>query len=333
MLREDIDEITFADLSKFKKKEKIPAFPLVRVVGQQSMNRALFLTGSNPSIGNLLLMGEAGTGKGTAAKGLGAILPDMDVVTGCEYNCDPENKGNLCIKCTETGKKGGTETSTRPVPLLELPIGASEKRIFGGFDHKSRFKPGIVGRANRGYLLVERVNLLDPDILGRLLTVAETGMNRHEADGREFVHPANFVIIATMNPEDGELENEVMDHFGMVVKVKGIKDIEERIEIVRRVEAYKENPDDFVAKSQREMVAFRKRVKNSRDNMKRADVPKKVVTTINKVVKKVDLDNDRVKDALREAALANAVFNDRLWVTVDDVAEVAEMVLGHRAGH
>ncbi len=184
MLREDIDEITFADLSKFKKRDKAPVFPLVRMVGQQSMNRALFLIASNPSIGNLLLMGEAGTGKGTAAKGLGVILPDI-IVTDCEYNCDPEDKGGLCIRCTETGKKGELEVSTRPVPLLELPVGASGKRIFGGFDHKSRFKPGIVGRANRGYLLVERVNLLDQNILDRLLAVAETGMNRHEADDME----------------------------------------------------------------------------------------------------------------------------------------------------
>ncbi|KYK25807.1 MAG: hypothetical protein AYK23_03700 [Candidatus Proteinoplasmatales archaeon SG8-5] len=326
---EDLDDITFEDLSKFRKKEEAPDFPLVRIVGQQQMKRALMLLASNPGIGNMLLVGEAGTGKGTAARGLKTLLPNLEVVKDCEYNCSPGDKDDMCLACTSKAK-GKLEVTAGPTPLLELPIGASEKMIFGSFDHKGRFKPGIIGRANKGYLLVERANLLGSDMLLKLLDVSESGVHKYREGKKEYVHPSKFVIIGTMNPEDGELDDEVLGRFGMVIEVRSIKDIEERIEIVRNVETYRNDPKDFVEKSRRETLAFKERIANSRNLIKRADVPKKVQTAIDKVAKQVNQDNDWVKGTLQQAALANAAFDDRIWVTVDDVAEVADIVLGHR---
>ena len=327
-MSDDLDEIVFADLSKFQKKKEAPPFPIVAIVGQQIMKKTLLLHAVNPEIGNIMLVGEAGIGKSTAARGLRDILPIVDVVIGCSYNCNPHDKQNWCNECKSSVEDLDAYPST--IPLLELPIGASEKRIFGGFDHKSVLKPGFVGKVNRGYLLIPRANLIDPDILTRILDISEAGIHKNKSKSGDFVHPADFNIIATMNPEDGELDEEVLERFSMAINIKAIKDIEERIEIVRRVEAYRQSPEDFVRKNRREMEAFGARIIRARDLVKRSDVPEKVVTAIDKVSKELNQDNDWVKDALKQAALANAAFDDRVWVTVDDVAEIAELVLGHR---
>ena len=308
----------------------MPPFPFVAIVGQQVIKKTLLLHASNPDIGSIMLIGEAGTGKSTAARGLRDILPRTESITGCFYNCHPEDKENWCMDC----KSSVEELNSYPtrISILELPIGASEKRIFGGFDHKSVLKPGFVGRVNHGYMILPRANLLDSDFLNRLLDISEAGIHRSKSESGDFTHPANFKIIATMNPEDGELDQEVLERFSMIINVKAIKDIEERIEIVRRVEAYRHDPEDFVLKNRREMEAFSARVTRARDLVKRTDVQEKVKKAIEKIAKKLKQDNDWVKDALRQAALANAAFDDRVWVTVDDVAEIAELVLGHRVG-
>ena len=324
----DLDEVIFADLSKYQKKKEIPPFPLVAIVGQQVMKKTLLLHAANPDIGSIMLIGEAGIGKSTAAKGLKDILPQTESIIGCFYNCHPEDKENWCMDC----KSSVEELNSYPtrIIIMELPIGASEKRIFGGFDHKSRLKPGFVGRVNHGYLIIPRANLLDPAFLNRLLDISEAGIHKSKSESGDFTHPANFKIIATMNPEDGELDQEVLERFSMIINVKAIKDIEERIEIVRRVEAYRADPEECAVKNRREMEAFSARVTRARDLVKRTDVPDKVESAINQIANKLDQDTDWIKDALRQAALANAAFDDRVWVTVDDVAEIAELVLGHR---
>ncbi|MDO9537220.1 MAG: ATP-binding protein [Thermoplasmata archaeon] len=327
-MSDDIDTITFTDLSKFRKKKQVPPFPIVGIVGQHIMKKTMLLLASNPSMGNIIIIGEAGIGKSTAARGLRDILPEVECVNGCFYNCDPKDKNNLCQDC----KSSVAELNSfgKRVPLHELPIGASERRIFGGFDSQSRLKPGFVGLANRGYLILARVNLLDHDILNRILDISESGIYKSSSDRGDFVHPAKFNVIATMNPEDGELDQEVLERFSLVVNIQSIKDIEERIEIVRRVEAYRLNADDFIIRNRREMEAFAQRVKRARDLVNRVDMPKKVQDAMDNILKKVGQENDRARNALSQATLANTAFNDRVWSTVDDVAEVADTVLGHR---
>ena len=327
MADEEMD-MTFTDLSKFRKKRQIPPYPLVGIVGQQVMKKAILLVASSPAIGNIILIGEAGTAKSTSARGLRDILPEVDIVNGCDYNCDPRNKANLCQDCRSSVAE--LSYSSRRLPLLELPIGASERRIFGGFDSQSRLKSGYIGQVNRGYLLIARANLLDPELLNHILDISELGMHKSNQKHGDFTHPARFNVIATMNPEDGELEQDVMERFAMAVNVQSIRDIEERIEIVRRVEAYRQDPEDFVNRNRREMEAFSQRVKRARDLVNRVDMPKKVDEAISKILKKMGQENDRARKALTEAALANAAFSDRVWATVDDVAEVADLVLGHR---
>jgi len=329
MSTDDIDAVEFTDLSKYSQRSEAPPFPLVGIVGQQVMKKALLLTASNPAIGNLILIGEAGTGKATAARGLRDILPEVDTVSGCPYNCDPKNKRELCQDCKSSVAE--LVPFSKRLPLLEIQIGSSGTRIFGGFDSQLRLKPGCVGQANRGYLIIARANLLDPEILARILDISEAGVHRSVSEHADFSHPARFNVIATMNPEDGEMDGELMDRFGMAVRVQSIKDIEERIEIVRRVEAYRQDPAGFVQRSRREMEAFAQRVRRSRDLAARVDVPKKVEATVGKVLREVGQDNDRARADLVHAAQANAAFGDRVWLTVEDVAEVADLVLGHRS--
>ncbi len=327
-MSDDEMDMAFTDLTRFRKKRELPPYPIVGIVGQQIMKKALLLVASSPAIGNIILIGEAGTGKSTSARGLRDILPEADMVNGCGYNCDPRNKQSLCAEC----KASIEELSYTPqrLPLLELPIGASDRRVFGGFDSQSRLKPGFVGQANRGYLLISRANIINPDMLNSILDISESGVHKSDGKHGQFKHPARFNVIATMNPEDGELEPEVMERFSMSVKVQSIRDIEERIEIVRRVESYRKDPDDFVKRNRREMEAFAARVKRARDLVNRVDMPKKVGDAISKILKKVGQDDERSRKALTEAALANAAFNDRVWATIDDLAEVGDLVLGHR---
>ncbi|MBA3044754.1 MAG: ATP-binding protein [Candidatus Thermoplasmatota archaeon] len=327
-MTDDDLEMNFTDLSKFRKKSEVPPYPIVGIVGQQVMKKAILLVASNPALGNIIIIGEAGTGKSAAARGLKDILPEVETINGCDYNCNPKEKSRLCQDC----KSSVTELNSSPrrIPLLEVPIGASERRIFGGFDSQSRLKPGYVGQANRGYLLIARANLLDPDVLNRILDISESGIHKSDKKHGDFKHPASFNVIATMNPEDGELDADVLERFSMAMKVQSIRDIEERIEIVRRVEAYRLDPVDFVNRNRREMEAFAQRVKRARDLVNRVDMPKKVEDAISKILQRLGQDNDRARKALLEGALANAAFNDRVWVTIDDVAEVADLVLGHR---
>ncbi|MFO7619097.1 MAG: ATP-binding protein [Thermoplasmata archaeon] len=327
-MSDDDADITFTDLSKFRKKSEVPPFPLVGIVGQQVMKKALLLAAASPLIGNVILIGEAGTAKSTSARGLRDILPEVSMVNGCEYNCDPNDKSKLCQDCKSSVAE--LNHSARRLPLLELPVGASVRRIFGGFDSQIRLKPGFVGQANRGYLLIARANLLDPELLNRILDISEAGIHKSKEEHGDFTHPARFNVIATMNPEDGELDQDVLERFSLAVKVQSIRDIEERIEIVRRVEAYRQDPQDFVNRNRREMEAFAARVKRARDLVNRVDMPKKVEDAMSKVLKKVGQDNDRARKALTEAALANAAFSDRVWATLEDVAEVGDLALGHR---
>lgn len=328
-MADDLD-MEFTDLSKFRKKKEAPPFPFVGIVGQQVMKKALLLTASNPAIGSVILVGEAGTGKATSVRGMRDMLPEMEAVKGCHYSCDPKDKRSWCADCRSSVTELGSVS--KRTPLMEVPLGASETRVFGGFDSQSQLRPGYVGTANRGYLLIARANLMDPRTLGRILDISEAREHRSRSEHGDFVHPARFNVIATMNPEDGELDEEMLRRFALCVKVQSIKDIEERIEIVRRVEAYRQDPADFVSRNRREMAAFAQRVTRARDLVGRVEMPRKVRDSMEKVLKRVGQDQDPVRRAIEEAATANAAFGDRVWATVEDVAEVAELVLGHRVG-
>lgn len=324
------DDLEFVDFSKFKKKKAIPPYPFVGVVGQQEMKKALLLLAANPRIGSLLILGENGTGKATAASAVQQILPKIEVVSGCSSNCDPVSIGNSCKGCLERLKSEKLETTTIPTPFIRLPVGTSDHRIFGDFEKSGTFVPGILSTVNRGYLLIDRINLQDPLKFLRILDIQKEGVHVMSMGKHTYSHPAEFTLIATANPAESQLHKNIMAAFHMVIQVSAIHDVEERIEIVRRVESYKEDPFEFLERSKREQDIVRNAMENARRLLKRSEIPKKTQAAIYSVLKEAGVEEEGIRDAIMEAAKANAAIEDRPWATVEDVSEIVDLVLGFR---
>src|ERR1700688_516111 len=229
------------------------SFPFTAIVGQESMKLALILNAIVPTVGGVLIRGEKGTGKSTAVRGLARLLPEHDVVEGCHYGCDPNDLEALCADCRSRLKAAGVlPTHKRRMRVVELPINSSEDRVVGTIDIEAalrtgtkRFEPGVLAEANRNILYVDGVNLLDDHIVDVLLDAAAMRVNVVERDGVSFAHPSRFILVGTMNPEEGELRPQLLDRFGLCVDIEGIKDIGQRVQIVERREEWETDPAGF----------------------------------------------------------------------------------------
>src|SRR5437867_2384857 len=230
------------------------SYPFTAIVGQDEMKLALVLNAINPTIGGVLIRGEKGTGKSTAVRALARLLPEQKVVEGCHFGCHPDDPEDWCADCRERSIGGALPVATRRMRVVELPINASEDRVVGAIDIEAaikrgekEFEPGVLAEANRNILYVDEVNLLDDHIVDVLLDAAAMGQNTVEREGVSVSHPARFILVGTMNPEEGELRPQLLDRFGLCVDVEGIRDVKQRVEIVERREAYEEDADAFVA--------------------------------------------------------------------------------------
>src|SRR5881409_201410 len=229
------------------------SFPFTAMVGQESMKLALILNAIVPTIGGVLIRGEKGTGKSTAVRALARLLPEHDVVEGCHFGCDPTDQDALCADCRARLKAAGTlPHHKRRMRVVELPINASEDRVVGTIDIEAalrsgakRFEPGVLAEANRNILYVDEVNLLDDHIVDVLLDAAAMGVNVIEREGVSYSHPAGFILVGTMNPEEGELRPQLLDRFGLCVDVEGIRDIGQRVQIVERREEWESDAAAF----------------------------------------------------------------------------------------
>src|SRR5256885_10351625 len=218
------------------------------------MKLALILNAIVPTIGGVLIRGEKGTGKSTAVRGLARLLPEHDVVEGCHFGCDPNDRDALCADCRTRVREAGTlPQNKRRMRVVELPINASEDRVVGTIDIEAalrtgtrRFEPGVLAEANRNILYVDEVNLLDDHLVDVLLDAAAMGVNTIEREGVSFSHPSHFILVGTMNPEEGELRPQLLDRFGLCVDVEGIRDPDERVLIAERDAAFKRGEHDFM---------------------------------------------------------------------------------------
>src|SRR5687768_18379629 len=237
------------------------------------MKLGLILNVVDPLIGGVLIMGHRGTGKSTAVRGLADLLPQITVAAGCPYNCNPQDKRNLCDQCSAGGELKAAQSS---VPVVELPLGATEDRVCGTIDieralssGRKAFDPGLLARANRGFLYIDEVNLLEDHLVDLLLDVAVTGRNKVEREGVSVEHPATFVLIGSGNPEEGELRPQLLDRFGLHAEVITETYLGNRVQIIERREAYDRDPDALAELYTEDQEQLRKRITRARANLRK----------------------------------------------------------------
>ena len=302
------------------------------------MKLALLLNVVDPLIGGVLIMGHRGTGKSTAVRALADLLPQITVVSGCPYNCDPEDERNLCDDCRNKMKLG-VELSAKqtPVPVVELPLGATEDRVCGTIDieralsaGRKAFDPGLLARANRGFLYIDEVNLLEDHLVDLLLDVAVTGVNKVEREGVSVEHPANFVLIGSGNPEEGELRPQLLDRFGLHAEVTTENYLQNRVDIVERRERYDRERQVFCESFEADQEQLRKRITRARANLIKIKMERPVLEKVAQLCADLKVDGHRGELTIMRAARALAAFEGRRAVTDEHIKRVSAMALRHR---
>jgi magnesium chelatase subunit D len=312
-------------------KQKHKSYPFTAIVGQEEMKLALILNVVDPLIGGVLIMGHRGTGKSTAVRALADLLPQITVVAGCPYNCDPNDP------CDQCQAGADLETKQTSVPVVELPLGATEDRVCGTIDieralaaGRKAFDPGLLARANRGFLYIDEVNLLEDHLVDLLLDVAVTGVNKVEREGISVEHPASFVLIGSGNPEEGELRPQLLDRFGLHAEVTTENYLQNRVDIVQRREAYDRERDKFCESYAADQEQLRKRITRARAGLMKLTMERKVLEKIAQLCADLKVDGHRGELTIMRAARALAAFEGRRAVTEEHVKRVSAMALRHR---
>ncbi len=313
-------------------------FPFSAIVGQDEMKRAILLTAVDPTIGGVLILGHRGTAKSTAVRALPALLPPMSVVNGCRYGCDPDAGDRRCEDCRDREQRGERlKAHKAPVPVVDLPLGATEDRVVGALDleraltrGEKAYEPGLLARANRGYLYVDEINLLEDHLVDLLLDVAATGENVVEREGISVRHPARFVLVGSGNPEEGDLRPQLLDRFGLSVEVTTTTDIEQRIEVVKRRDAFDRDPEGFSATWAAPDAEARKRVERARRKVETLTVPDAVLRDAARLCAAVGTDGVRGELALLRGARALAAYDGARHVTGEHLRLIAPSALRHR---
>lgn len=313
-------------------------FPFTALVGQEDMKKALVLNAVNPRIGGVLIRGEKGTAKSTAVRGLASLLPQIRVVADCPFGCDPDDLTVMCADCRRR-REGGEElpVAVRKMRVVELPVSATEDRVVGTLDiehaikkGEKRFEPGVLAEANRGILYVDEVNLLDDHVVDVLLDAAAMGVNTVEREGVSFSHPASFILVGTMNPEEGELRPQLLDRFGLCVNVTGVADPALRTEIVKRRLAFEEDPAGFAAAWEAEQEKLREKIVAARTLLPQVTVTDEILLLIARTAVEMGVDGHRADLVMMKAGKAHAALAGRTEVTPEDVQATANFALLHR---
>ncbi|MDH7593860.1 MAG: VWA domain-containing protein [Methanomicrobiales archaeon] len=312
--------------------------PFSAIVGQMELKRALLLNAINPRIGGLLIRGEKGTAKSTAVRALAEVLPEIEVVKNCPFHADPVRDREFCIRCGECGGKGNAPgVERRQVQVVTLPLGVTEDRLLGTLDIEraiqkgvKAFEPGILAACHRGILYIDEVNLLDDHIVDVLLDVAAMGVNTVEREGISFSHPSRFILIGTMNPEEGELRPQLLDRFGLQVTISGLSGVEQRMEIVRVVERFEQDPVGFRASCVGAQRELQEQIAGAIARLKGITMDDGLLRYIASACNELGVKTHRAEITVARAAKAIAALDGRTSVTGEDVREAMHLALPHR---
>jgi magnesium chelatase subunit I len=313
-------------------------FPFTAIVGQEKMKLALVLNAINPKLSGVLIRGEKGTAKSTAVRSLAVLLPNLHVVKDCPFHCDPDDRHKMCIQCRDKlRQKVKLEIEKRQTRVINLPVNATEDRVVGTLDlehaikkGEKRFEPGVLADANRGILYVDEVNLLDDHIVDVLLDSAAMGVNSIERESVSYTHPAEFILVGTMNPEEGELRPQLLDRFGLCVNIEGISDPEQRVEVVKRWVAFEDDPKAFIKEWAHAETELRDRIVHAREILPQVRISDQMLDKIAHISIEIGVDGHRADIIMMKTAKTAAAFHQRTEVTHEDLEESADMALQHR---
>lgn len=311
-------------------------YPFAAIVGQESLKTALLLAAVDPRIGGVLVCGEKGTAKSTAVRGLAELFPPLSVVMGCPFHCDPTDRWAECPHCSAMESHTAAEI---PLPIVNMPLGATEDRVLGTLDFEKALRdgrktlqPGLLAEAHRGVLYVDEVNLLSDHLVDVLLDAAAMGVNTIQREGIALTHPARFILIGTMNPEEGELRPQLLDRFGLMVKVTSPREPALRAEVVRRRMAFEESPAEFVARWSHEHLKLREHIATASRLLEQVGLDESILKLITKICCELEVEGLRGDIMLYKTSRALAALDGRTHVTPADVRTAADLVLLHRRG-
>jgi Mg-chelatase subunit ChlI len=321
-------------------------FPFTAIVGQDTMKTALILNAISPKIGGVLIRGERGTAKSTAARALAALLPEIAVVADCPFNCDPHRPQRLCDDCRERVARGEIlPVMQRKTRFVDLPVSATEDRVVGTLDievaiktGKKKFEPGVLASANRGLLYVDEVNLLDDHVVDLLLDSAAMGRNVVEREGISFSHPARFILVGTMNPEEGELRPQLLDRFALCVEIRGIAAHQARVDILERTVQFESDPEGFRAEWEIYEEQLSRDIARARELFPSVTYSPRDLYTIAELTTSFEVDGHRADIVILKTALAHAALRlarngahlEEPAITEMDILAAAELALPHR---
>ncbi|MBU5428259.1 ATP-binding protein [Tissierella pigra] len=311
-------------------------YPFTAIVGQEDMKKALILNIINPKLNGVLIRGEKGTAKSTAVRALIDILPVREQVVDCIFSCDPRDYSSLCENCKKILEED-IKIKKEKMRVINLPVGATEDRVVGTLDieyaiksGEKKFEPGILAEANRNILYVDEVNLLDDHVVDVLLDAAAMGVNSIEREGISYTHPSKFVLIGTMNPEEGDLRPQLIDRFGLVVDVYGERCQDSRVEVIKRRLGFEDNPHKFIKEYENQQKNLAERIEQAKDLLDKVEYSEECLRLAAEIAIKIGVDGHRADITFIKTAVTHAAYRGEIKVNKEDLIAAAKLSLPHR---